>query len=363
MFNCFNKKIVATLVALLPFLVFSDGVSFIPVSLESSYSGNFHNIFALGGIGFEFGKFYGDVSVIQFYHYDDAMIFEDVGVSVPIIGFYTGGSCFFPANVGYKPFNKLSINMNIGIINRYSGIQKDTYTYHFYENGQLYPFKKTVIPIKYSIDLGVRYQLLKNEHFSLEWNSGIKTYGFPSLNSHATEKTEDWKTIADIISSSRGIEIGTHKNNIYFPYTSIKITGPSYGKGSKIHSRVASYTIISCLHSLSTLDLGYSQNSLSGNIKYIAADCALGIATGALEQFMHDAWVKEYDSDGSKLGKKVLIGLIGGLIWEAGTTTAWTTNISSGGGGSDYMVRDILFFGSLQAGLLFRIGLSIRLDN
>jgi len=362
-----NKTAAIFLAILLPFAVFSNGVSFIPVSLESSYSGNFHNIFALGGIGFEFSKFYGDISIVQFYHYDDAIILEDIGGSIPVIGSYTGGSCLFPVNFGYRPLNRLSINMNIGFQTTSSGIQTNSYIYRLYENGQLYPFREYVIPIKYSIDLGIRYQLLKNDHFSLEWNSGIKTYGFSPLGNYATEKLGDWETIANIISSSRGIEVGTHKNNIYFPYTGIKITGPSYGKGSKIPSRVVAYTIISGLHSLSTLDFGYSQNSVSGNIKYIAADCALGIATGALEQFLHDAWVKEYDSNGSKLGKKVLIGLIGGLIWEAGTTTAWATNIASGGsfggGGGDYMGRDMLFFGSLQAGLLFRIGFSIRSDN
>jgi hypothetical protein len=333
------------------------------VSLENSYSGSFHNIFALGGIGFEFGKFCGDVSVVQFYHYDDAIILENIGDSIPVIGSYTGGSCFFPLNFGYRPLEKLSININIGFSTNSRGIEIDSYIYRLYENGQLYSFREYVFPIKYSVDLGIRYQLIKNDHFSIEWNSGIKTYGFSSLGNYTTEKIGDWETKADIISSSRGIEVGTHKNNVYLPYTGIKITGPSYGKDSKIPSRVVSYTIISCLHALSTLDLGYSQNSVSGNVKYIAADCALGIATGALEQFLHDAWVKEYDSKNSKTSKNVAIGLLGGLIWEAGTTTAWATNIASGGGGSDYMVRDILFFGSLQAGLLFRIGLSIRLDN
>lgn len=362
-----KKTVVVFLIILLPFAIFPNGVSFIPVSLESSYSGVFHNIFALGGIWFEFGKLYSDISIVQFYHYDDAIILEDIGDSIPVIGSYTGGSCLFPINFGYRPLDKLSININIGFSTTSQGIQTDSYIYHLYENGQLYPFREYVIPIKYSIDLGIRYQLLKNDHFSLEWNSGIKTYGFPSLGNYPAEKLGDWETIADIISISRGIEVGTHKNNIYLPYTGIKITGPSYGKGSKIPSRVIAYTIISCLHSLSTLDLGYSQNSVSGNIKYITADCALGIATGALEQFLHDAWVKEYDSDRSKLGKNVLIGLVGGLIWEAGTTTAWATNIaeggSFGGGGSDYFARDMVFFESLQAGLLFHIGFSIWLDK
>jgi hypothetical protein len=362
-----KKTVLVFLIILLPFAVFPNGVSFIPVSLESSFSGNFHNIFTLGGIGFEFGKFYGDISIVQFYHYEDAIILEDIGGSIPVIGCYTGGSCFFPVNFGFRPLNRISINMNIGFKTTSSGIETDSYIYQLYENGQLYPYRKYIIPIKYSIDLGIRYQLLKNDHFSLEWSSGIKTYGFPSLGNYPTEKLGDWETIAEIISNSRGIEVGTHKNNIYFPYTGIKITGPSYGKDSKFPSRVIAYTIISCLHSLATLDLGYSQNSVSGNIKYITADCALGIATGALEQFLHDAWVKEYDSDRSKSVKNSLIGLVGGLIWEAGTTTAWATNIaeggSFGGGGSDYIGRDMLFFGSLQAGLILRIGLSIRLDK
>ena len=351
------------LLILLPLPIFSDGVSFIPVSLESSYSGNFHNIFTLGGIGFEFGKFYGDVSIVQFYHYDNSIILEGIGGPIPVIGSYTGGSCFFPVNFGYRPIKRLSINVNVGFSNISSGLETDPYIHHLYANGQLYPFREFVIPIKYSIDLGIRYQLLKNDYFSVEWNSGIKMYRFPSLSNYTTEEYDEWETTADIISSSRRIEIGTHKNNIYLPYTGIKITSPSYGKDSKIPSRVIAYTLVSCLHSLSSLDLGYSQNSLSGNIKYIAADCALGIATGALEQFLHDAWVKEYDSHGSKLGKKVLIGLVGGLIWEAGTGTAWATNIASGGGGSDYMARDMLFFGSLQAGLAFHIGFSANFEK
>lgn len=352
-----NKTASVFWAILLPFTVFSNSKSsFAPISLESFYFDRFNNIITLGEMEFSFGEFYGGVSIVRFFDYENAAIIEDAGGAFQAIGYYNGGSSFLPLRLGYRPINRLSINLDADILAYpYRALAGPIVSY-----GDIWkPYRVYGIPIKYSLDLSIKCQLLKNNNFALEWDSGVRMYGFPSLDRTSGELVFQGRT-PDILNNPEALETNEYKKNVFFPYTGLKITGPSYGKDSKIPSRVLSYTIISCLHSLSTLDLGYSQNSVSGNIKYIAADCALGALTGTLEQFLHDAWVKEYDSDGSKLGKKVLIGLIGGLIWEIGTYKSWATNIAHGGGGSDYMARDMLFFGSLQAGLAFRIGLSIK---
>ena len=362
--NKISKNTIAMyLLILLPFSLFSNGVSFVPASLESSYSGGFNNTITMGEIEFDFGILYGRVSMIRLFDYNNAIVFGENGGVAPVIGFYSGGSSFLPLNLGCKPNDKLSLDLGIDFFEYPSQIQGGRTIRYYLGNGSNANYRIFGIPAIYVVDLNINYRLFENNNFAIKWNSGIRMYGFPPLSNPTIRRLESQETILDILSNPNSLEIGNHKKNIFLPHTGIKLIGPSLESGSKIPSRVITYTIASGLHGLSTLNLGYSNESLSGRIKYIVTDCAMGTATGALEQFLHETWVNEDDSHGSKLGKKFLIRLIGGLIWEAGTTTAWATNIASGGGGSDYMVRDILFFGSLQAGLAFHIGFSANFEK
>lgn len=372
-----DEKFFVILLILLSCPAFSNSkISFTPASMEGFYTRDFkdiidvgrmkfeQNIINIGKTEFEFGKFYGGISLARFYDYSAAVILENIEDSIPVIGFYKGGSCFFPVSFGYKPLNKLSINLDIDILPSSSSIQTGPYISYLYESGLWESYKVYGIPIKYSMGLGIRYRLFENSHFSMEWDSGFRRYGYPALGDSSSGTVAFQGMAPNILKNPQMMETSKHKNNISFFYTGLKMRGPLFETGSETPSREMAYACIGCLHAISTLDLGYSQSSTSGRIKYIATDCALGALTGALEEFLHKSWVKKDDSDPSKLGKKILIGLAGGLIWEAGTATAWATNISSGGGGGgDYMVRDMLFFSSLQAGLAFRIGLSLKFEE